>query len=151
MGALNVASSIGSVLANLKASQYYAAARVWVSMFGGVAVGIGMMTEGQRTTLADALSQFITGLQQIGQGIGTIAVAIGIATPVLMSLYAAYTASSKHLVKAVSDDPIATKEIAQDPKMVAAVADSPAVLQPIQATPEMAAAAPSTNVIPAKT
>lgn len=113
-------------------AQYWAAGRQYISAAGGFAVGIGLMSNIDVTTVLDQLDK-------ISGALGAIVMALGTIVTVVNSVIASRRASPGAQVESVKAMPVATQ--------AQALAERPEVKTVVVADETIAKAAPSNKVV----
>lgn len=119
-------------------NQYKAAGRHALSYAAGAvtaAAAIGLISQGDSTSLLSGLNQIVSGLEGIAKGVGVMA---GVLVPIYTALKAAHSASPQEQIKTVAAMPevkgivvtAAVAEATPSEKVVATVADLPASVAP---------------------
>jgi hypothetical protein len=107
-------AAVGSVLANMTSSQWYAAGRHGLTVVGTLVVTVGLLSGGDWDTIQAIIGQLVAGVTQVGSGFEKIAEALGAAAMLFSTLKAGSTASptsqATSLVKADIISPTAIKD-----------------------------------------
>lgn len=116
-------------------NQYKAAGRHALSYGAGAvtaAAAIGLISQGDSTSLLSGLNQIASGLEGVAKGVGVLG---GVLVPIYTALKAAHSASPQEQIKTVAAMPevkgivttVAVAEATPSDKVVSTVADIPKV------------------------